>query len=288
MAELPTPLAPQSSPRGHEPGNGAAVYGEVADVIRLTPSLVRVVLAGDGLDGYVPTSFTDQYVNALFIPDGAAYTVPFDLDAARAGLPEHRPAGRRFTIRWWDPIARRLAIDFVVHGDIGFAGRWANNATVGDRLQFVGPTGAYAPSSTADWHLMVGDESALPAIGAALERVRPGVPAVVVAVVDGPDHELDLACPGDAKIEWVHRASDRGNHGLLLAAVEASELTPGTFDVFVHGEASEVRAVRRHLLVDRGVPRDHTSISPYWRRTFTDEAWRDVKREWLAEVERDA
>jgi NADPH-dependent ferric siderophore reductase len=265
-----------------------ALHGEVVEVLRLTPSLVRIVLGGDGLAGYTPSEFTDQYVNALFIPDGAPYEVPFDLDAARLAPPEHRPLGRRYTIRWWDPTTRRVAIDFVVHGDVGFAGRWANNARIGDRLQFVGPTGGYAPSGSADWHLMVGDESALPAIAASLAQVRPGVPVIVIAVVDGPDHELHLDCPGDAKVVWVHRRSDPGNHGLLLAAVELAELPGGTADVFVHGEASEVRAVRRHLLTERGIPREGASISPYWRRGLDDEGWREIKRSWIAEVERDA
>src|SRR5690606_36343953 len=105
---------------------------------------------------------------------------------------EQRPLGRRCTIRAWDPDARRLTIDFVVHGDIGRAGRWAANAKPGDRLQFVGPNGAYSPSPSADWHLMAGDESALPAIAASLERVRPGVPVLVFAVVDAPGHEIAL------------------------------------------------------------------------------------------------
>ena len=120
------------------------------------------------------------------------------MDQARNGAPQHRPVGRRYTIRSWDPVERRITIDFVVHGDNGFAGRWANRAQPGDRLQFIGPTGAYRPSEACDWHLMVGDESALPAIAASLERVRPGVPVVVVAVVDGPCCELDL--PGDARV----------------------------------------------------------------------------------------
>jgi NADPH-dependent ferric siderophore reductase len=265
------------------------VPGEVEEVVRLTPNMVRVVLGGEGLDGFEPTSFTDQYVNALFIPDGAPYSVPFDLDAARAGAPEHRPVGRRYTIRRWDPVDRRVTIDFVVHGDAGFPGRWANHAQVGDRLQMVGPAGAYSPSATADWHLMVGDESALPAICASLERVRPGVPTLVVAVVDGPDHELALDCPGDLKVQWVHRFSDGGGNGDgLLAAVQATELPSGTADVFVHGEAGEVRAVRRHLVVDRGIPKEGASISPYWRRNFTDEAWREVKAAWVAEVRDEA
>ena len=263
------------------------MHGEVEEVVRLTPSMVRVVLGGPGLDGFAPTAFTDQYVNALFPPDGAPYSVPFDVDEVRGLAAEHRPVGRRYTIRAWDPASGRVTIDFVVHGDVGHAGRWANRARVGDRLQIVGPTGGYAPSTTADWHLMVGDESALPAIAASLEQVRPGVPAVVVVVVDGPDHELALDCPGDAKVQWVHRSSDPGNHGLLLAAVEATELPGGTVDVFVHGEAAEVRAIRRHLLGDRGIPREGTSIAPYWRRGLTDEAWRDVKGAFVAEMRDD-
>lgn len=264
------------------------MHGAVTEVVRLTPSLVRVVLGGDGLDSYEPTTFTDQYVNALFIPDGAPYTAPFDPDAVRSVAPEHRPRGRRYTIRSWDPDRRLVSIDFVVHGDTGYAGRWANNATVGDVLQIVGPTGAYSPSTVADWHLMVGDESALPAIAASLERVRSGVPVLAVIVVDNAAHELALDCPGDLKVLWVHRDDDPGNHGLLATAVAAAEFPEGTADVFVHGEASEVRAVRRHLFADRGIPRDGVSISPYWRREFTDEAWREVKSDWLAEVARDA
>jgi NADPH-dependent ferric siderophore reductase len=261
------------------------VHGEVRDVTWLTPSMVRVVLGGDGLVGYEPSDMTDQYVNVLFPPPGAPYAVPFDVDAARAGAPEQRPMGRRYTIRRWDPRARTVTIDFVVHGDVGVAGRWAANAAVGDRLQFVGPSGGYRPSTTCDWHLMVGDESALPAIAASLDAVRSGVPVVVVVVVDRPDHELELTTPGDARVHWVHRSSGPGDHGLLLAAVEALELPAGAADVFVHGEATEVRAVRKHLLGERGL--EATSISPYWRRRYTDEAWREVKGAWLADVQRD-
>ena len=242
-------------------------YGEVIEVQRLTPRLVRVVLGGEGLDAYVPTTFTDQYVNALFVPDGAPYAVPFDVDEARTLPVGQRPVGRRYTIRWWDDATRTLAIDFVVHGDVGHAGRWAQHARPGDRLQFVGPTGGYAPDPDADGHLMVGDESAIPAIGAALERVPAGRPVEVVLVVDDADSHLDLASPGDVRITWVHRDealdSDVDAHP-LVRAVEALELPQRRVHVFVHGEAAEVRAVRRHLLGDRGIPREGASISPYW------------------------
>lgn len=139
--------------------------------------MVRVMLGGSGLDGFTPTPWTDQYVNALFVPDGVTYSAPFDLDAARASPTGQRPMGRRYTVRSWDPDTRVLTIDFVVHGDDGIAGRWAQAAQPGNRLQILGPSGAYAPDPDADWHLMVGDESALPAIAASLEQVPVGRPA---------------------------------------------------------------------------------------------------------------
>lgn len=265
---------------------GMTIYGEVLRVERLTPRLVRVVLGGDGLAGYEPTEWTDEYVNALFLPPGALSEVPFDLDAARAGDPAQRPMGRRYTIRSWDAAARELAIDFVVHGDVGLAGRWANHAEPGDRLQFTGPSGGYRPDPTADWHLLVGDESALPAIARSLEEIPGGHPAVVVAVVDDAAHELPLTSPGELRTVWVHRHPDAAEDA-LLRAVEAFEFLAGRVDVFVHGEAAEVRAVRRFLLADRGVAKEASSISPYWRRDHTDEDWRKIKGQWLADSEAD-
>ncbi len=265
-----------------------ATYGDVIEVERLTPRMIRVVLGGEGLDGYAPTTWTDQYVNALFVPAGAPYTVPFDVDEARRLAPEHRPVGRRYTIRRWDEATRRLTIDFVVHGDVGVAGRWANHAQPGDQLQFVGPSGGYAPDPDAAGHLLVGDESALPAIAASLERVPAGRPVWAVLVVDDAAHRIALDCPGALVVTWVHRdAAAPGDTDHLLRAVEALDLPPGRLDVFVHGEAAEVRAVRRHLLGERGIPKAGSSISPYWRRNHSDEEWRKVKKAWIAESEQD-
>ena len=157
-------------------------------------------------------------MNALFVPTGAPYAPPFDVDEVRALPAEQRPVGRRYTIRWWDEATRQVAIDFVVHGDVGTAGAWADRAAPGDRLQIVGPTGGYAPDPDAPSHLMVGDESALPAIAAALERVPAGRPVHAVLLVDDADHRLDLDCPGALEITWVHRDVDRGDPDQLVHA----------------------------------------------------------------------
>ncbi len=259
-----------------------ATYGTVERVDRLAPRLVRVTFGGVGLDGFTSSGFADEYVNALFLPDGAPWEVPFDLDAARAGPAEHRPRGRRFSVRSWDAGSRRLFIDFVVHGDVGLAGRWADHAGPGDRLQVLGPSGAYTPDPGADWHLLVGDESALPAIGAALERLDGGAVAEVIAVVDGPGHEIDLPSKAEVSLRWLYRNGVADDPDVLARAVADLGFPAGRVHAFVHGEAAEVRAVRRHLVADRGLAAGDHSISPYWRHHHTDEQWREIKAGWLA------
>lgn len=262
-------------------------YGTVVETDWRSPCMVRIVFDGEGLVGFEPTPFTDQYVNALFVPDGAPYGVPFDVDEARALEPAHRPRGRRYTVRAWDAERGRLTIDFVAHGDVGFAGRWAQRAQAGDRLQVLGPSGGYRPDPEADWYLFAGDESALPAIAASLEVVPPGKRSVVLAVVDSADHEIAMPAVDGHDLVWLHRSGAEQPGDLLVDAVAALDWPAGRADVFVHGEAAEVRAVRRHLIVERGIDRDTASISPYWRRGHDDEAWRRVKNQWIVDQEAD-
>ena len=212
------------------------MYGEVRSTQHLTPSMVCVVLGGGTLDEFVPTPYSDQYINAQFFPGGEPYTDPFDPADFEAFDSDHRPRRRRYTVRAWDDDQQELTIDFVVHGNHGYAGPWAQRAQPGDHLQFRGPGGAYAPDPDAAWHLMAGDESALPAIGASLDVLAPGARAVVLVVVDGPDHELALTTPGDANITYLHRHSTEDPAALLPDAVAALDFAPGPVDVFVHGE----------------------------------------------------
>jgi NADPH-dependent ferric siderophore reductase len=232
---------------------------------------------------------TDTYVNVAIPPAGAPYDGVFEPAEVRERHPQELwPVRRRYTVRSWDPAAGLLTLDFVVHGDSGVAGPWAADVQPGDLLVFEGPGSGYRPDPDAAWHLMVGDESALPAIAASLEAVPVGARVVVRLVCDGPDHEIPLATPGDLDLHWLHRTGDAGPDAALLAeAVAALDFPDGRVHAFVHGEADEIRAIRRHLLSDRGLDRRDMSCSPYWRRTMTDEAWRQVKREFVAAMESD-
>lgn len=255
------------------------MHGRVDHVERLTPHLLRVVLA---VEGFVDCGRADSYVNAQFPPAGAPYAVPFDEQAVRDLPREQQPAARRYTVRSWDADRGLLAIDFVVHGDEGIAGPWAQNAQPGDLLQMKGPAGGYDPDPEADWVLLVGDESALPAIAVCAERAAPDQPVVAVVVVDGPEDELPLESPGDLAVVWVHRGSES-----IVDAVAGVVLPAGRGSAFVHGEAEETRAVRKHLMRNEVVAPEDLSCSPYWREGMTDEKWRSVKSAWVKEMEND-
>ena len=262
------------------------IQTRVEDVHRLTPHLIRVVVGGEDLEGFAAGEFTDHYVKLQIPPKGAPYSAPFDAYDVKARLPrDQRPRTRSFTVRHWDAERTLLTIDFVDHGDVGVAGPWASSARPGDGLQLMGPGGAYAPDPAAGWHLMVGDEAVVPAIAASLERLPEGVPVHVILEVGGPEDEVALATPGDLRVTWLHRRA--GVYDALVEAVRALAFPEGAVHAFVHGEASAVRAVRRHLVVDRGISPDALSVSGYWKRGRTDEGWREDKAEWNRQVEAD-
>jgi NADPH-dependent ferric siderophore reductase len=258
---------------------------EVVRTERLTPHMIRVVLGGDGLTGLPAGEFTDHYVKLLFPPADAPYGVPYDVEQVRAELPaEQWPVTRTYTVRAWDVATGELTIDFVWHGDEGLAGPWAATARPGDRLQFFGPGGGYAPSPDADWHLLAGDESALPAIAVALEKLPAGARALALVEVAGPEEEQAGLVAGDGvELTWVHRG-DAAPGEALVTAVRAAALPEGTGHLFVHGEAAAVRELRRQLRETHGLPRELTSISGYWRRGDTEDRWQATKREWNAAI----
>jgi NADPH-dependent ferric siderophore reductase len=162
------------------------------------------------------------------------------------------------------------------------------NAVRGDRLQLRGPAGGYRPHPDADRYLLVGDESALPAIAACAEAVPAGRPVTAVVEVDDAAGEIPLDSPGVLDVHWVHRAGHEHELDTLLAdAVAALPRPTGTVSAFVHGEAAATRAVRRLLLAEGIVTDDLLSCSPYWRRGLDDEQWRTVKGEWLRSVAED-
>lgn len=231
---------------------------------RLSPGMVRIRFRGD-LAAFEGSAFTDRYVKLVFPSDTG------------------RPTLRTYTVVDPEPAAGTLAIDFVVHGDEGIAGPWAAAARPGDTISVRGPGGAYAPDPTADWHLLAGDEAAIPAIRAALAALPVDAQGYAVIEVDGPPYEQEMGAPEGVALTWLHRSAP--DHTGLADAVRALSWRDGRVHAFVHGEAHAVmHEIRPYLLAERGVPRDDVSISGYWRQGRTEEAFREWKAQ-LAQAE---
>ncbi|MET9119798.1 siderophore-interacting protein [Streptomyces sp. NPDC004528] len=258
-------------------------FARVVRTERLTPHMQRVVLGGEGLAEFTAGTCTDHYVKLLFAPEGVTYPEPFDMERIREELPrEQWPVTRTYTVRAWDPELRELTLDFVVHGDEGLAGPWAARVQPGEIVRFMGPGGAYAPDASADWHLFAGDESALPAVAAALEALPDGAVAHAFLEISDPDEEQKI--DSDVDVVWLHRG-DRPVGEALVEAVRALDFHEGRIHAFVHGEAAFVKELRRLLRVEREIPREDLSISGYWRLGHNEDGWQASKREWNAQVE---
>lgn len=253
------------------------------------PQLVRVVLTGDSLVDLGGAEATDAYVKLLFVDPALGLEPPYDLAALRERLPaEQLPVIRTYTVRWADREARRMAIDFVTHGDAGHAGPWAQQAKGGDRLVVTGPGGAYAPDERTGWHLLAGDLSALPAIAAALESMPAGASGMALIEVESEDDVLALGSPSDVDIRWLVNP-DTDDVGFLARAIDTAEwpadvTAEHAVQVFAHGERESIKAVRR-VLKERDVPKGAISISGYWARGRTEDVFQAEKREPVGRIE---
>ncbi|TFV68693.1 siderophore-interacting protein [Blastococcus sp. CT_GayMR20] len=253
----------------------------------LGPHLVRVVLGGESLEAFPDTGCTDSYVKLIFVDPSLGHEPPYDLAALREALPpERRPVLRTYTVRRVDRAARRLAIDFVTHGDTGVAAPWAATAEPGDRLVISDPGGGYAPDPDVAWHVLAGDLSALPAISAAVEALPPAARGVVHLEIGDPADMVPLQTASSIEVRWLVNP-DPTDTSFLARAVDpagwpAEAHEPDGVQVFAHGERESVKAVRRVL---RDVPRERLSISGYWARGRTEDVFQAEKREPIGRID---
>lgn len=267
---------------------------EVVRTEQPSAHMIRVVLGGKGFDTFKPIDFTDSYVKVIFVRydvDVASLPQPLTQDSFTSLPDEQRPVIRTLTVRRADPQAREIAIDVSVHGEHGVVGPWAAGAKPGDPVYLMGPSGAYAPHPDADWHLLAGDESALPAISAALEALPAGAVGKAFIEVAGPDDEIPLQAPDGIELNWLHRGGRAdlvgqeraGDNAPLIEAVTTAAWLPGQVQVFIHGEAQAVmHNLRPYIRKERGVDAKWASISGYWRRGRTEETFRQWKKELAA------
>jgi NADPH-dependent ferric siderophore reductase len=213
---------------------------EVVRVERISPHFTRVTFAGESLADFPSASFDDH--------------VKFILGAGTDA-----PVRRDYTPRSFDRAARELVIEFAQHGE-GPAAGWAAQARAGQRATVAGPKGSLIIPVDYDWHLLVGDETALPAISRRLEELPAGTHAIVIVHTADAADRRDFVTAADAGVRWV------GSDAELVAAVRALQLPAGEGYAWIAGEAATTAALRRVLVEEKGHGKHAIRAAAYWKR----------------------
>ncbi len=224
----------------------------IKQIDKIAAHMIRATLTGD-LEDFVSLGFDDHI--KLFFPDGT-------IDAA--GAPNM--FSRDFTPRRHDAAANILEIDFALH-DAGPATRWAAQAKPGDTLNVGGPRGSFIIPTDFDWHLLIGDETGLPAISRRLAELPAGARALVVAEVDGPADEIAFATKADATVAWAHRnGAAAGASDVLAQKLKTLKFPAGDYYAWVASESLIAKALRAQLIADHGANPKWMRAAGYWRR----------------------
>ncbi len=246
------------------------VHARVVQTKLMTPNLKRITVASEELREF-PWHGPDQWFR-LFLPrDGQERPVlPTRADdwwPQIVAMPdEMRPWVRNYTVRYLRPELGEIDLDVVLHGTTGPASRWALRAAAGDWVGLLDQTAPYDPPAGARWQLVVGDETAVPAISSIVESLRPGTDVQAFIEVPTTADRLDLSVPEGIRVSWLPR--DGAEVGSLVVDVvrtaSLGEVRVGY--AWVAGESGLVRRVRRHLVDQRGMAKDDVYFCGYWRR----------------------
>jgi NADPH-dependent ferric siderophore reductase len=240
---------------------GEDAADDIDDFGRPTPAMARITVGGPALANF-PGGGGDQHVVLYFYEPDVPLPDPLTLTSARTMLGQVRPAMRSYTVRRHDPVAHELDFDFVLHGDAGVASAWASRVRPGEQLILVGPSPAYLPDPDVRRHVLLGDETALPAIGAMLDHLPPTAEVTVLIEVADAAEEQPLP-----SVTWLHRdGRPPGTPDLLLAALRAAgPFGGGDIAVWAAGERTVMHAVRAWLLDESGLDRGQVRTTMYWR-----------------------
>jgi NADPH-dependent ferric siderophore reductase len=243
---------------------------EVSHVETLTPHMRRVVFAGPALHGFLSAA-PDDHVK-LFFPNRAGQIVQPAMGPNGLEYPEgieHSPM-RDYTPRRFEADSSTLTIDFVLHGD-GPASSWAAQAAPGQRIGAGGPRGSLMIADDFDTYVLVGDETALPAIGRWLEEMPEGAHAEVFVEIPGRDDRQALSSRASFNLTWLEReGADAASSDLLEKALQDFHAPQGDSFYWIAAESRRARNMRLFLAGERGVPKAWLKATGYWKHDDAD------------------
>lgn len=225
----------------------------VAEAFYLTPHMIRIMLTGEDLADFISLS-PDDHIKLIF---------PTDTE---------KPEMRDYTPRSFDCKAQTLTIDFAIH-DAGPATAWAIQAAPGDTLQIAGPRGSAVVAQIFDWWLLIGDETALPAIGRRVEELPEGVDVITLTAVPGLEDRQEFVSKARHESRWLYRpVSEAADPAALVDAAKSVILPEGKGFIWIAAEAKVARALKDHFLDERAHPHTWMKASGYWVQGQADTA----------------
>jgi NADPH-dependent ferric siderophore reductase len=225
----------------------------VVRVAQVTPRMRRVTFA---VPGFRSSGYADEWIGIFF------------------GEPGDHTRRRSYTVRAIRPEADEVDLDVVLH-EGGLGATWARSASPGQQLVWWDQLGSrYDPPADTDWRLIVGDLTALPAIGAIVEELPAGARATVVAEVPDEADRQAWETAGDVEVRWLHGSGAGRSRSRLEEAVRTFPEPPGQGYLWMAGETRTVRATRRYIRHERGVPSERYALTGYWLADVDDWATR--------------
>lgn len=243
---------------------------EVLRVERLTPHMQRITLGGDGLRGFLSAA-PDDHVK-LFFPNSRGELVPPTLGPNGPEFPPGREPSpmRDYTPRRHAGASNELTVDFVLHGD-GPAASWAAQATVGQCIGAGGPRGSFIVAADYDRYVLVGDETALPAIGRWLEQMPTGTNAHVLVEIPAAGDRQTLESRSRFTLDWFERdGRTAADSDLLEQALHALPAIAGDTFYWIAAESRRARTMRQFLSLERNVPKESIRATGYWKNAAGD------------------
>ena len=239
---------------------------KVRRVSRFTPRMVRITVGGEQMNGF-QTRGAAEHIR-VYLPDSETGELVLPVEGREGNaFPQDgkRPPSRAYTPLRWNPDRLEMDIEFALHGD-GPGASWAASVKEGDLAVISGRAGgAYFPDVSADWYVIGGDETALPAIGTLLELLPSTMRAYVLAEVRDASEEQRLCSAADLCVRWLYHVEGQLPGSALADAVKGFELPRGAGRIWVSCEASIMREIRRHCIEVRGLDRSMVRTQGYWK-----------------------
>lgn len=247
------------------------VLAQVERAVRLSPHIVRVTLGGPDVHGWRTLGFDQWFRLALPASDATGLArMPATFD--RRGylsylrLPrDARPVVRNYTVRATRP--GELDVDFVVHGDDGVAGPWAQAARPGDPVALIDQGCGWNPPAGSTRYLLAADETGMPAVAGILASLPRTAIGTAILELGDPADVQDLDAPDGVEVRWLVRApGTRVGQATHTALTEVSDdqLGPSAY-AFVVGESALATGSRRYLVRERGLAKSAITFCGYWK-----------------------